>query len=179
MNPVEQQVRQWIERVVVGLNLCPFAGAPFRDGLVRIVVSPAVTRESLLAELQSELVLIDETPATTIETTLLVVTGMLADFGAYNDFLSDVEDLLRDGDWEGEYQVASFHPQYRFQRTKAGDAGNLTNRAPWPILHILREASIETALADYPQPESIPERNIQTMKSLSPEERRELFPWLG
>ena len=179
MNPVEQQVRQWLEQVVIGLNLCPFAGTPYRNGLVRFVVSPATTEESLLAELQSELVLIDETPETTIETTLLIVTGLLADFGAYNDFLADVEDLLRDGDWEGEFQVASFHPQYCFQGTKAGDAGNLTNRAPWPILHIIREASIDAVLADYPQPESIPIRNIQKMKSLSPDERRELFPWLG
>ena len=108
----------------------------------------------------------------------IAVTGMLSDFGAFNDFLADVADLLTNGDWDGEYQVASFHPQYRFQGTKAGDAGNLTNRAPWPILHLIRESSIDAALADYPQPESIPERNIQKMKSLSADERRALFPWV-
>ncbi len=174
----KQSVRQWLESVVIGLNLCPFAGAPFRNGLVRIVTSHAVTEEALLSGLQKELVLIDETPTTTLETTLLVVAGMLADFEEYNQFLDEVEVLLRRGGWEGRYQVASFHPQYRFEGTAADDAGNLTNRSPYPILHIIREASIDRAVAEFPGVDEIPERNIQKMKSLTAEEKLNCFPWL-
>ncbi|MBS0265756.1 MAG: DUF1415 domain-containing protein [Planctomycetes bacterium] len=179
METVEHQVRQWLERVVIGMNLCPFAGKPYRNGQIRISVSQAATEDALLAHLQSELELIDKTPATTVETTLLVITEILVEFDAYNEFLTEVDTLLRRGGWEGTYQVASFHPQYRFFGTKADDAGNLTNRSPWPILHIIREESIDRALSDYPEPEAIPEKNIRTMQSLSPEERREYFPWLA
>jgi len=178
MDPIEQQVRRWLEQVVIGLNLCPFAGAPYRNGQVRISVSQATTNEALLAELQSELALIDRTPATELETTLLVVAGMLADFDAYNEFLTPVDDLLRHDGFVGKYQVASFHPRYRFRGMRDDDAGNLTNRSPWPILHILREAGIDRALADYPDPDGIPERNIDRMHSLTQSEIRKLFPWL-
>ncbi|MBI3862410.1 MAG: DUF1415 domain-containing protein [Planctomycetia bacterium] len=178
MEAVEHQVRQWLEQVVIGLNLCPFAGTPYRNGQIRISVSQAATEETLLAHLQSELELIDGTPVATVETTLLVISGMLADFDAYNQFLAEVETLLRQGGWEGRYQVASFHPRYRFRGTKEDDACNLTNRSPWPILHVIREASIDKALSDHSEPEAIPERNIRKMRSLSPEERREYFPWL-
>ena len=178
MEQVEHQVRQWLEQVVIGMNLCPFAGAPYRNGQIRISVSQAATEETLLAHLQSELELIDETPAATVETTLLVIARILVEFNAYNEFLNEVDILLRQGGWEGKYQVASFHPQYRFRGTKEDDVCNLTNRSPWPILHIIREASIDRALSDHPEPETIPEKNIRTMQSLSPEERREYFPWL-
>lgn len=179
MEAVERDVRQWLEQVVIGLNLCPFAAAPYRNGLVRITVSPATTDAELLAELQRELVLIDATPAASIETTLVVVVGMLADFDAYNEFLAEVDTLLRTGGWEGRYQVATFHPRYRFHGTRDDDAGNLTNRSPWPILHILRETSLDKALADYEEPETIPERNIRTTRSLTPQDRRRFFPWLS
>lgn len=178
MEAIELQVRQWLEKVVIGLNLCPFAGTPYRNGQIRISVSQAATEETLLAHLQGELVLIDGTPMTTIETTLLVIAGMLADFDVYNQFLAEVDALLRRGGWEGKYQVASFHPRYRFLGTDEDDASNLTNRSPWPILHIIREASIDMALSDHPEPETIPGRNIRKMKSLSPDERRDYFPWL-
>lgn len=179
MDQIEQQVRQWLERVVIGLNLCPFAGAPYRNGQVRITVSQATTEDALLADLHSELERIDQTPASILETTLLVVAGMLADFGAYNEFLTPVETLLRQGGCEGKYQIATFHPQYRFRGTRDDDVGNLTNRSPWPILHIIREASIDTALGNYPEPDAIPERNIRTMQSLSPQQIRDYFPWLA
>jgi hypothetical protein len=178
MEAAEHQVRQWLERVVVGMNLCPFAATPFRNGQVRIAVSRAATEVALLADLESELVLLDGTPAATIETTLLVVAAMLADFDAYNQFLDQVDALLRRGGWEGTYQVASFHPRYRFAGTKDEDAGNLTNRSPWPILHILREASIDEALAGCAEPETIPQDNIRKMRALTPEEIRDCFPWL-
>ena len=176
---IEQQVRQWLEQVVIGLNLCPFAGLPYRNGQVRIAVSQAATEDTLLADLQRELALIDQTPASTLETTLLVVPGMLTGFDAYNEFLTPVDDLLRQEGWEGKYQVATFHPQYRFRGARDDDPGNLTNRAPWPILHILREASITQALADYPDPATIPERNIDKMHSLTSQEIHDYFPWLS
>ena len=178
METVEHQVRQWLEQVVIGLNLCPFAATPYRNGLVRISVSRAATREALMTEFQSELELIDGTPITKLETTLLVIADMLADFDSYNQFLAEVDTVLYQGGWEGKYQVASFHPRYRFFGTEDEDASNMTNRSPWPILHIIREASIDRALADYSEPESIPERNIQKMKSLSLEQRSDSFPWL-
>jgi len=178
MESVEQQVRQWLEQVVIGLNLCPFAGTPYRNGQIRISVSQAATEEMLLADLASELLLIDGTPATAVETTLLVVAGMLTDFDAYNEFLAEVDALLRQGRWEGKYQVASFHPRYRFRGTKDDDEGNLTNRSPWPILHIIREASIDRARSEFPEIEKIPQRNIRTIESLLPKDRRDLFPWL-
>jgi uncharacterized protein len=178
MEAAEHQVRQWLEQVVIGLNLCPFAGAPYRNGLIRISVSRATTAEMLLAHLQCELVLIDATPATTVETTLLVIADLLADFDEFNDFLGDVETLLQLGGWAGKYQAASFHPHYRFRGAKEDDPSNLTNRSPWPIVHIIRELSIDTALSTYPEPETIPDRNIRTMRSLSPDTRRAYFPWL-
>jgi hypothetical protein len=178
MELVEQQVRQWLEQVVIGLNLCPFAGLPYRNGQVRISVSQATTEDALLADLERELAQIDQTPASKLETTLLVVAGMLADFDAYNEFLTPVDALLRQEDCEGKYQVATFHPHYRFRGTRDDDPGNFTNRSPWPILHIIREASITQALSDYPDAEAIPERNISKMQSLTLPEIRNCFPWL-
>jgi hypothetical protein len=150
MEEAERQVRQWLEQVVIGLNLCPFAAAPYRNGLVRISVSHASTEATLLAHLHSELMLIDESPATTVDTTLLVIVGLLTDFDAYNDFLAEVNNLLRTGGWEGKYQVASFHPRYRFRGTRDDDActGLI---APWPILHILR-GGVSTGLSGYSEP---------------------------
>lgn len=178
MNVIEQQIREWLERIVIGFNLCPFAGAPYRQGLIRIAVSHAQSERTLLDDLRQELELIRATPAATMETTILVVADMLFDFGDYNAFLDEVDVFLRRGGWEEDFQVASFHPRYRFEGTGVDDPENLTNRSPWPILHILREASIDRALAGYPNPEEIPERNIEKMNSMSPEDRRNLFPWL-
>lgn len=175
---VEQQVQTWLERVVIGLNLCPFAGTPYRNGQVRICESEADTSAALLADLRRELQSIDEAPDR-IETTLIAVTRMLSNFEDYNQFLDHVDSLLEAEGWEGIYQVASFHPQYRFAGTEPDDRGNLTNRAPWPILHIIREASIDQALVDHPDPEAIPDRNVQKMQALTAEEVRDLFPWLS
>jgi len=179
MNPIEREIRSWLEQVVIGLNLCPFAGAPYRNDQVRIVLSDAETEQALLAELQQELERIDEVAPHEIETTLLVATKVLAEFDDYNQFLDEVDDLLVRGGWEGVYQVASFHPRYQFAGTEAADVGNFTNRAPRPILHIIRESSIDRALEDYSNPEAIPDRNIQQMQSLTPQEIRDLFPWLA
>ena len=173
MSAVERQVRAWLEGAVLDLNLCPFAARPYADGRVRLVVSEATTPEQVLADLQEELLHLDRTPA--VETTLLVTPRALADFLDYNDFLDPVDALLEEHGGGGVYQVASFHPDYQFAGTDPGDAENYSNRAPYPILHVLREDSLERALAAYPDAEAIPERNIATLNRLGGEHLRRLF----
>lgn len=175
VDSVETAVRHWLESVVVGLGLCPFAARPFRAGQVRIHVSDCTDELELLTELQLELTRLDQTPAAELETTIIAIPRMLADFLDYNDFLDRVDDLLEKFEWSGEYQVASFHPQYQFAGTQADDAENLTNRSPVPLLHILREASVEAALDSHPDPEGIPPANIQRIRELTPAQRRALF----
>lgn len=157
---------QWLQRVVIGLKLCPFALQPFSAGLVSIVVSEAENEETLLLALTQELTRLDATPAQQLETTLLVAPRLLHDFLDYNDFLQRADDLLEARGFEGIYQIASFHPRYQFAGTRQDDAENYTNRAPYPTLHLLREDSLERVLANYPDPEQIPERNIDTMNRL-------------
>lgn len=175
---ISAEVQRWLNQVVIGLNLCPFAAEPQRNRQIRIYVSSATESGDLLAELQGELRHLAQTSAQTLETTLVVVPGMFQDFERYNDFLELADLLLEQFGWEGEFQVASFHPQYCFANAEADDPGNLTNQSPYPILHLLREATIEEALAHYPHPELIPERNVEQMRQLSPSQRRQLFPYL-
>ena len=163
---VEAGVRRWLERAVIGLNLCPFAKAVYVKQQVRIVISDASTERALLEELGEELALLRDTPADEIDTTLLVHPQVLGDFLDYNDFLGDADALVEAMDLDGVLQVASFHPQYQFADTEPDDADNLTNRAPYPILHLLREASIDRAVAAYPDPDAIIERNIATVREL-------------
>ncbi|WP_330946632.1 DUF1415 domain-containing protein [Thermomonas sp. LB-4] len=163
---IAADVRRWLERAVIGLNLCPFAKAVYVKQQVRIVVSDASTERALLEQLGEELALLRDTPAEDIDTTLLVHPQVLGDFLDYNDFLDDADGLVEAMDLDGVLQVASFHPDYRFADTTPDDPGNLTNRAPWPILHLLREDSIDRAVAAYPDPDGIIERNIETMREL-------------
>ena len=163
---IEAGVRLWLERAVIGLNLCPFAKAVVVKQQVRIVISDASTERALLEELGEELALLRDTPADEIDTTLLVHPQVLGDFLDYNDFLGDADALVEAMDLDGVLQVASFHPQYQFAGSEPDDADNLTNRAPYPILHLLREASIDRAVAAYPDPDAIIERNIATVREL-------------
>lgn len=163
---VEAEVRRWLERAVIGLNLCPFAKAVVVKQQVRLVVSDASTERALLEELGEELALLRDTPADEIDTTLLVHPQVLGDFLDYNDFLGDADALVEAMDLDGVLQVASFHPDYQFAGSEPDDADNLTNRAPYPILHLLREASIDRAVAAYPDPDAIIERNIATVREL-------------
>lgn len=174
-HPIEADVRRWIETVVIGLNLCPFAARPFRAGQVRIHVSECTDETALLTELQLELTHLHQTPAAELETTIIAIPRMLADFLDYNDFLDQVDDLLEHFEWSGAVQVASFHPQYQFAGTQPDDAENLTNRSPVPLLHLLREDSVEAATNSHPDPEGIPRANIQRMRELTPAQRRALF----
>ncbi len=163
---IEAGVRRWLERAVIGLNLCPFAKAVYVKDQVRIVVSDASTERALLEELGEELALLRDTPAEQIDTTLLVHPQVLGDFLDYNDFLGDADALVEALQLDGVLQVASFHPHYQFAGSEPGDTDNLTNRAPFPILHLLREASIDRAVAAYPDPEAIIQRNIATVRAL-------------
>ncbi len=177
-NEIAQQVEQWLNDVVIGLNLCPFAAKPQRNKQIKIFVSEANTEETLLEDILTQLLELDTTPAEELETTLVVAPNMLADFYDYNLFIDWVEALIKQQDWEGIFQLATFHPDYCFGGTEPEDAENLTNRSPYPVFHLIREESMEKVLKHYPNPEAIPDTNIARVESLTPEERKKLFPYL-
>ncbi len=158
--------RRWVERVVIGLNLCPFAKAVAVRGQVRYVLSGATTTDALLEDLGEALLHLRDTPAEIVDTTLLVHPGVLGDFLDYNDFLDTADALVESLALDGVLQVASFHPQYQFAGTAPGDIDNATNRSPWPTLHLLREDSVERAVAAFPDPDAIVSRNIDTLRRL-------------
>ncbi len=162
----EAQTRAWVNRAVIGLNLCPFAKAPQVKGLVRYVVSPATEPEALLATLCDELRLLAEADLERVETTLIVHPGVLNDFEDYNDFLGTAEAAVAMLGYDGLLQVASFHPDYQFAGTAIGDVTNASNRSPYPTLHLLREESIERAVAAFPDASAIFETNMATLESL-------------
>lgn len=170
-------MRRWLEEAVLGLNLCPFAAGPHRQNRIRLAVSGARSEQQLLLDLQEELLRIDAKPAAELETTLLIIPNMLAEFDDYNQFLDLADALLRQQSWQGHYQIASFHPHYRFAGTASGDSGNLTNCSPYPILHILREASVAQAVQNYSSPEQIPQQNIRRIENLTAVEISRLFPY--
>lgn len=166
-------VQHWVESMVVGLNLCPFAKRELVKDRVRFYLSPAKTEEALLNCLTEELARLDE--HSTIETTLVVHPWVLEDFYDYNQFLNRCDHLLEQLDRDGIYQIASFHPDYQFGGTQPEDLENYTNRAPYAVLHLLREDSLETAINHYPDPDNIPERNIETLKQLGIERVQSLL----
>jgi len=171
---VVERTTQWIEAAVIALNLCPFAKIPFRKHKVRVVVTDAADEAQLLKDLADELALLRGTDASEIETTLLVHPQVLTDFLNYNDFLDTTDALLEALELEGQLQVASFHPQYQFADTQIDDISNCSNRAPFPTLHILREASIDQAVASVPDTDAIFERNVATLRELGWEGWRKL-----
>ena len=175
VTPALQATCQWLERAVIGLNLCPFAKAVHLKQQIRWVESDATTVEALMAELLAELKLLAETPAAEVDTTLLVHPQVLQDFLDYNDFLDLADDAIEELGLAGVLQVASFHPQYRFEGTEDVDPGNLSNRAPYPTLHLLREDSVDRAVDAFPEAEQIYERNIETLQRLGAEGWRKLL----
>ncbi len=168
-DPVIAETRAWVDRAVIGLNLCPFAKAPQVKGQVRYVHSPATDPAALLADLITELERLAEAPPEKIETTLLVHPLVMADFADYNDFLEVVEDTVEELELDGIIQVASFHPQYQFEGSAPADVDNATNQSPYPTLHLIREESIDRAVAAFPEAETIYETNIETMEKLGAE----------
>jgi hypothetical protein len=166
-------VQRWVKSFVVDMNLCPFAKRELTSNRVRFALTAAKTEEALLMALQAELELLDSDPA--IETTLLIHVNVLQDFDDYNQFLNYTDKLLRQTGLEGVYQIASFHPHYRFDGTESDDAENYTNRSPYPMLHIIREESLARAIAESANVDQIPARNIALMNNLGQDRLRTLL----
>ena len=160
--------REWLEKAVIGLNLCPFAKAVYVKNQVRFVVSTAPHLDGLLEDLDRELDFLAAADPERVDTTLLIHPTLLPDFLDFNDFLQLTDAAVGEHELEGIIQIASFHPQFQFEGTEPDDMGNYTNRAPFPILHLLREDSIERAVAAFPDAETIFERNIETLEKLGP-----------
>ncbi|MBU6489487.1 MAG: DUF1415 family protein [Burkholderiales bacterium] len=161
--------RHWLVRAVIGLNLCPFAKNVYVKGQIRYVVSDACDVEGMLAALETELRTLVEADAERIDTSLLIFPHAFADFLEFNDALFFAERLLEQMRLAGELQIASFHPQYQFAGTQPDDIENYTNRAPYPILHLLRESSVERATQAFPDAAEIFERNQETLRRLGHE----------
>ena len=171
---VIDRTRRWIANVVIGLNLCPFARRVFDAGAIRYVVSKATDDRALLADLKTELRTLVSTPIETVETTLLIHPHVFGDFLDYNDFLGDADARIADLGLEGVVQIASFHPSYRFAESRADGVENYTNRSPYPMLHLLREASVSAVAGDAEEMAKIPSRNVETLRRLGLERIREL-----
>lgn len=168
--------RHWLEKAVIGLNLCPFARAVYVKDQVRIVVSTARHLDAFLDDLDRELQLLVDTPAEQIDTTLLVHPSLFPDFEVFNDFLNVVDDVVAEHELEGVIQVAPFHPLFQFEGTEPDDVTNATNRAPFPTLHLLREESVERAVDTAGgDADAIVERNLQTLRELGAEGWRKLM----
>ncbi len=163
-NQVAAAVRQWVDTVVVGLNLCPFAKRELDEDRARFVISDAITEQGLLVDLEAELDLLEKDAS--IATTLLIHPRVLETFYEYNQFLNYAEGLLQQMELDGVYQIASFHPDYQFGGTEPDDAENYTNRSPYPVLHLLREESLDRVLESTEYAEQIPIRNIKLMNSM-------------
>jgi len=161
---VKTAVKSWIDKVIIGLNFCPFAKKEMERNTVRYAIFPTTQVNEALGNLLEELALLDQQQD--IQTTLLVFPLGFADFETYLDMLELASSLIEQGGYAGIYQLASFHPDYCFDGEDQDDPANYTNRSPYPIVHILRESSIEAVLKRYPEPESIPENNIVKAREL-------------
>jgi hypothetical protein len=164
--PARVATHRWLTRLVVGLNLCPFASAPLREETIRIAVSDATQAETLVSDLVEEVLRLHGTAPGVISTTLLVVPQALQTFDDFNAFLGVAEDTLRVLDLEGELQLASFHPDYRFAGSMPGEPGNYSNRSPYPVLHLLREIEVSQAVERHPDPARIYRDNIRRLEAL-------------
>jgi hypothetical protein len=165
-NRMVQDTLRWLERAVIGLNLCPFAKAVYVKGQVYCTVSQASTLEALRDDLLQALKDLVALEPAERDTSLLIIQNLLQDFVDYNDFLNVADDCLLALDLEGQIQIASFHPHYQFAGTDEDDITNFTNRSPYPTLHLIREASIDRAVAAFPDAEDIFEANMATMNRL-------------
>ena len=163
------ETRAWVRRAVIGLNLCPFARAVDVKDQIRYVFSDATNAETLLATLVVELQRLADTDPEVVDTTMVIHPRVFADFEDFNDFLELADAAVEDLDLDGVLQVASFHPQFQFADTEPDDVTNATNRAPYPTLHLLREESVDRAVAAFPEAEAIFERNMATLEKLGPQ----------
>ena len=158
--------RRWLERAVIGLNLCPFAKAVHIKGQIHYAVSRATQAPELLDELKKELIALLALDPLARDTTLLIASECLLEFLDFNDFLAQADAVLAELELEGVIQIASFHPHFQFAGTRADDITNFTNRAPYPTLHLLREDSVDRAVAAFPQAAEIFDKNMQTLEQL-------------
>jgi len=163
------ETRAWVDRAVIGLNLCPFAKAVQTKNQIRYVVCTARNVDALLVTLSGEMDHLVATDPALVDTTLIIHPMVLNDFLQFNDFLGAADGLLEQLDYAGTLQIASFHPQFQFAGTQVDDVSNATNRSPYPTLHLLREASVDRAVAAFPDAESIYEKNILTLEALGAE----------
>jgi hypothetical protein len=163
---VVQDTVRWLERAVIGLNLCPFAKGVHTKGQIHYAVSHVTDARGLLEDLQRELEALAEASPEKRDTTLLIASQALPDFLDFNDFLELADELVEAMDLAGILQVAPFHPRFQFEGTDVDDVGNCTNRAPYPTLHLLREESIDSAVEAFPEAEEIFERNIEVLERL-------------
>jgi len=168
-------IRTWLQKAVIDLQLCPFAAGPYLTDRVRYRVSEQRTSDGLLVELSDELQALQLADPQTCETTLLIHPQVLTDFHRYNDFLDECDAAITALDLDGELQVASFHPSYRFAGSGAHDIENYTNRSPYPMLHLLRESSVARAVASFPDIDTVGDRNIETLRRLGHEGWRRLW----
>lgn len=166
---VAEHTKQWLEKAVIGLNLCPFAKAPHVKNLVRIVVSEARHLDGFLEDLDRELQLLGNTPASELETTLLVHPTLFPDFETFNQMLEIADDAVVENELEGIVQIAPFHPDFQFEGTEANDISNYTNRSPYPTLHLIREDSIVKAAEAFPDASAIFDRNIALLEKMGHE----------
>jgi hypothetical protein len=165
-DPVIAITRRWIDKVVVGLGLCPFAEPSISSGRFRMTVCGTRDLQVLCKALIDELMFLQTDSGRKIDSVLLIHPHALNDFEQYNDFLDLCDQILADLSLVGEFQLASFHPQYRFAGSAAEDLGNYTNRSPYPALHVLRESSVARAVGEHPGTESIPENNVRRLETL-------------
>lgn len=172
---VAAEVRLWVDKAVIGLNLCPFAKAVQARGQVRYAVSDATDAQGVLTDLEDELMRLSQADPQEIDTTLLILPDALDDFYDFNDFEDLSDRLLKRMRLVGELQVATFHPRFQFAETDPDDIENYTNRSPYPILHLLREDSIDKAVEAFPDAAEIYEKNIETMRELGEEGWRKLM----
>ena len=166
LNQIAEETRHWLQTAVIGLNLCPFAKAVFNKGLIRIEVSLARHLDDFLEHLDRELLLLRDTPAEEIETTLLIEPQLFADFELFNDVLDITDQVLVEHGLEGIIQIAPFHPQFQFADSEPNAISNYTNRSPYPTLHLIREDSIAKAMQAFPDADTIFERNIALLEQM-------------
>ncbi len=173
-----QLVDEWLTNVVIGLNLCPFAKKPYKQNQIRYAEITETSQAALTEALHDELTRLENSKESEIETSVLIITQQLSDFYEYNEFLEIADDLIDNNGWRGVFQIASFHPDYQFAGTAPSDKENLTNRAPFPLLHLIRESSLDKAVDAHPDVDSIPEQNIIKMNQLTKQQIAELFHYL-
>ncbi len=174
---IEVSVQQWLQQCVIGLSLCPFAKVPWLDKRVRLSVCNSASARDMLTELAMELVNLTNCAERELETTLLILPAAPSVFLDFNDFVGQAESLLEDLDHQQQFQLATFHPRYQFADVAENDLGNYTNKAPYPIIQILRESSV-SKVVDNGETDAIPERNIQRMQALGQAGLDQLFPWV-